>query len=509
MTRRLLLTYLSIAALVLLCLEIPLGFVYSRAERDRMINAAREEAASLSAFAELSLASGREEQDLPRRVTECAERIGGRIAVISRSGSLIAASHPLSEQEARELLGRPDVAAAPNGTGSADLRTSGMGGVQYLSVAAPVGHATPPDAAVRISVPTGTVHGRVHQVWLLLALAGLTVLAVVAGFAFAVARWAARPVRELQRATVRLADGSLPGPVAVTDGPPEIRSLAATFNQTAARLEHLMASQRAFAGEASHQLKTPLAALRLRLDNLEPAVAPSGRASLSAALTETDRLARLVEGLLTMAGLEEKSATRDVVDPQRVCAERHQTWAPVFEQRNVLLALTGERAGPVLVLSGALEQILDNLLSNALRHSPPGSTVTIHLRGCRASERRRAAADGRTSFVDLHVIDQGTGLTEEQRLRAFDRFWRAPDAPKGGTGLGLALVQRLAHAGGGHVVLRAASQGGLDAVVSLPCADPGRPGPGRSPAPPGACRTGGRGIPPPAVTATDDGSAPA
>lgn len=481
MTRRLLLTYLSIAALVLLCLEIPLGFVYSRAERDRMISAAQEEAASLSAFAELSLAAGREDEDLPRRVTECAGRIGGQIAVIDRSGSLIAASHPLSAREARELLERPDVAAALNGTGSADVRTSRIGGMRYLSVAAPVGHATPPEAAVRISVPTDTVHGRVHRVWLLLALAGLAVLAVVAGFAFAVARWAARPVHELQRATVRLADGSLPGPVTVTDGPPEIRSLAATFNQTAARLEHLLASQRAFAAEASHQLKTPLAALRLRLDNLEPAVAPSGRASLTAALTETDRLARLVEGLLAMAGPEERAVTRDVVDPERVCAERHRTWAPVFEQRQVLLVLAGERTGPVLALPGALEQILDNLLSNALSHSPPGSTVTIRLRGRHASERRRAAADGRASFVDLHVIDQGPGMTEEQRLRAFDRFWRAPGAPKGGTGLGLALVQRLAHAGGGHAALRAASPGGLDAVVSLPCA-----GPDRSLSPPSA-----------------------
>jgi signal transduction histidine kinase len=83
--------------------------------------------------------------------------------------------------------------------------------------------------------------------------------------------------------------------------------------------------------------------------------------------------------------------------------------------------------------------------------------------------------------VDLHVTDEGPGMTADQRARAFDRFWRAPGAPKGGTGLGLALVQRLAHASGGEASLRAAATGGLDAVVRLPSAQgptvgPGRPG---------------------------------
>jgi len=163
-TRRLLLTYLSIAVLVLLCLEIPLGYVYSRAERDRMISAAHDEAASLSAFTELSMAVGRESVDLPGRVSECARRIGGQVAVVGRSGTLIATSHSMSEQQRRDLLERPDVAGALGGTGSTDVRVSRIGGVQFLSVAAPVGRETPPAAAVRVLLPTDTVHARVHRV---------------------------------------------------------------------------------------------------------------------------------------------------------------------------------------------------------------------------------------------------------------------------------------------------------------------------------------------------------
>lgn len=116
-------------------------------------------------------------------------------------------------------------------------------------------------------------------------------------------------------------------------------------------------------------------------------------------------------------------------------------------------------------MPGAVEQTLDNLLSNALRATPLGSTVTMDLR-FPAPDRRRHP-HGRPVRIDVHVVDEGPGMTEDQRRRAFDRFWRAPDAPKGGTGLGLSLVQRLAHASGGEATLAAAPGGGLDAGIRL------------------------------------------
>ncbi|WP_327314913.1 sensor histidine kinase [Streptomyces sp. NBC_01235] len=482
MTRRLLLSYLTLAALVLVCLEIPLGFVYSRGERERVINAAKDEAESVSAFASLSISAGRAAQDLPERAAHCAERIGGKVLIVDENGSLLATSHPLTGSEESELASWPGIAAALRGTATADVRTSTIGGVQYLAVATPVRHGVEGQGAVRITVPTRMVSERVHHVWLLLALGGLAALTAVAALGFVIARWTGRPIRELEHATHELAVGGSVAPVAITKGPPEVRSLAATFNRTAARLEHLLASQRAFAGEASHQLKTPLAALRLRLENLENDIALNARGSLTAALTETDRLARMVEGLLAMARLDESAAERETVDLGRVCAERHRAWTPLFEQHGVWLALAGDYAGEVLALPGAVEQILDNLLSNALRVAPPGSTVSIDPRHHtprtpyerRFPHRQPHRAVG-PAWVELHVMDEGPGMTEEQRRRAFDRFWRAPDAPKGGTGLGLALVQRLAHASGGEVNLRQAPRGGLDAVVRLP-AVPARPG---------------------------------
>ncbi|MFE1307773.1 ATP-binding protein [Streptomyces sp. NPDC058755] len=469
MTRRLLLSYLSLAALVLLGLEVPLGFLYSRAERERIVTSANDEAASVASYAELSLAAGRQDA-LVARAVHCAERTGGQVVVLHADGTLLAASHRLSDTEERSLPSRPEVVAALSGRAATDVRTSTIGGVRRLSVAAPVGHPERAQGAVRITLPTQQVHGRVHRVWLGLGLAGLAVLTGVVAVAFAFARWAGRPIRRLEEATHRLADGSRPAFVQVTSGPPEVRSLAIAFNGTAARLEHLLASQRAFAGEASHQLKTPLSALRLRLESLEPDITRRARPGLAAAVTETDRLARLVEGLLAMARLEEDAATPGPVDVGAVCAERHRAWAPLFERGDVSLVLFAGSVGPVLALPGAVEQILDNLLSNALRASPAGSTVTMELR--LHTPARRPFRDSRPCRVDLHVTDEGPGMTTEQRARAFDRFWRAPDAPKGGTGLGLSLVQRLAQAGGGEVTLHPAATGGLDAVVHLPSAEP-------------------------------------
>ncbi|MGW0581825.1 ATP-binding protein, partial [Streptomyces sp. NPDC002920] len=448
MTRRLLLSYLSLAALLLLALEIPLGFVYSRGERERVTNAAKDEAESVSAFASLSVSAGRAAQDLPERAAHCAERIGGKVLIVDLSGAVLASSHPLSEREQRELPSWPGIAAALRGTATADVRTSTIGGVQYLAVATPVMHGAERQGAVRITVPTSMVHERVHHVWLLLVLGGLVTLTAVAVIGFGIARWTGRPIRELEHATHELAVGGTAVPVAITKGPPEVRSLAATFNRTAARLEHLLSSQRAFAGEASHQLKTPLAALRLRLENLENDIALNARGSLTAALTETDRLARMVEALLAMARLDESAAEPERIDLGGLCAERHHAWRPLYERHGVWLALAGDYTGEVLALPGAVEQILDNLLSNALRVSPPGSTVSIDPRHHTPNERRFPHRSTSQTWVELHVMDEGPGMTEEQRRRAFDRFWRAPDAPKGGTGLGLALVQRLAHASG-------------------------------------------------------------
>lgn len=139
---------------------------------------------------------------------------------------------------------------------------------------------------------------RIQIAWIALACIGVGVLLVVTVIAFALARWITRPLDALEQATEQLAGGSLTDPPAADLGPPELRRLAASFNRTATRLQHLLRAQRAFAAEASDQLKSPLTALRLRLETLEFDLALRACGTLDAAIAEIDRLSDMVRGLL-------------------------------------------------------------------------------------------------------------------------------------------------------------------------------------------------------------------
>jgi signal transduction histidine kinase len=135
-------------------------------------------------------------------------------------------------------------------------------------------------------------------------------------------------------------------------------------------------------------------------------------------------------------------------------ADRQAAWAPLAAEQDVELVVQPGPAAPVWAAPGTLEQVLDNLLANALRVAPAGSQVELAVRQV-------------GGWVELHVTDQGPGMPAEQRQRAFDRFWRGPVTDREGTGLGLAIVRQLLEAGGGTAELRPNPGGGLDAVARL------------------------------------------
>ncbi|WP_405877124.1 HAMP domain-containing histidine kinase [Streptomyces sp. NBC_01384] len=448
MTRRLLLSYLSLMLFVLLALEVPFGYVYARGELSRFSHTVGQGAAVLSEVCEDRI-EHRRTADIPALARSYARSTGSRVVITNRDGIVLTDTRTTATTIGRNWSAQPDIASA--------LRSRPASGTIHDSetraeVSTPGTSGGTLRCVVRVICPLTALNERVRDAWLALAGAGLGVLVAVIVIGFSLARWVARPIRALEEATAQLADGRLTDPPDTGRGPPELRRLAASFTRTAARLQHLLRAQEAFASEASHQLKTPLTALRLRLENFEPHLHPRARPSLDAAVGEVERLGRMVQGLLALARLENSAITPESADLDAVVADRAAMWTAFAAEQSVDITVTGPDVGHVWAVPGGLEQIIDNLLSNALRVSSPGSVITL---------TRAHGSDG----PELHVVDQGPGMPETSRHRAFDRFWRACDTNDDGTGLGLPMVQQLTLAAGGEAALHPAPGGGLDAVV--------------------------------------------
>ncbi|MFH8493661.1 sensor histidine kinase [Streptomyces coeruleorubidus] len=311
--------------------------------------------------------------------------------------------------------------------------------------------------AVRIVYSTSEMTDRLWTIWGFRAILAVLVLVVAALLGVGVARRLTRPLRQLNDMASRFSDGDLTARSPVT-GPPETQTLARTLNQGAERLDTLIAAQRIFVADASHQLRTPLTALRLSLDNIADGVDDEFvREDVEQATAEVVRMNRLVNGLLVLARAEAKVTAAEPLPLLDILRERLAVWRPAADERGVTIALRGSIDGRPSVLSspGHLDQMLDNVLSNALEVSPDGGTITVRV-------------DPRDDGVGVSVLDEGPGMSDAEKSRAFDRFWRGQGLTgKGGSGLGLAVVKQLATDDGGTVALTDAPGGGLCVTITL------------------------------------------
>ncbi len=472
MARRLLLSYVSLIAVVLLLLEVPLGITYRDHQLDDLRARVQGDAVALASFAEDGLEADAGASDrLQRLSTQYTERTGGRVVVVDATGQAVFDSAPLADGSLRDFASRPEITAALAGRVSSGTRHSDTLEANLLYVAVPVASSGVVHGVVRVTFPTSAVDERVARNWFTLAVVGALTLVAATVAGFALARWVVGPLQKLDEATTLLGHGALDTRITTTEGPPEVRRLAASVNETAARLEALVGAQEAFVADASHQLRTPLTSLRLRLELLEGSLADIPDAAdelpgVAGALREVARLSRLVDGLLALARAERQgaSATADDVDLGAVLSERAEAWRPVADDEGIDLIVEASIV-PARATPDRLAQVVDNLLANAIEIAPAGSTVTLSaVVGPHGSE--------------LHVADRGPGLPQEERERAFDRFWSGPTGGRrlGGSGLGLAIVRKLVDADGGSVELRARQGGGIDATVVLPPAvEPGPP----------------------------------
>jgi signal transduction histidine kinase len=459
--RRLLVSYLSITAFVLLVLAVPLGVSYSNSVERRLTSDLQHDAFALATRSRAPLADGASVEQthaLEALAARYRDSAGGRVVIVDAAGNSVADSEPDSPV-GRDFSTRPEFARALQGAEVSGTRSSKTLGSDLLFVALPIGSVDGIQGAVRITYPASVIDEQIEHIWLLLAATGGVVLGIVFLASQLLARSVAKPIDDLEAAAVELGGGHLSARAEVPKGPEELRVLAESFNTTAARLEQLVGTQRAFVADASHQLRTPLAAMRLRLENLEPDVHGAAAEDLEGALDEVARLSRLVDGLLALTRAEQSPSSPAPIAVDAVIDGRCDAWDAFAAEKHVRIAADVTGSPAARATPGRLEQVVDNLLNNALEVAPDGSAV-------------RVAAAERGEWVELRVSDEGPGMSAEERACAFDRFWQSGEArkdgrPNGHFGLGLSIVRELVVGDGGDVALEPSAAGGLEVVVRL------------------------------------------
>jgi two-component system, OmpR family, sensor kinase len=309
------------------------------------------------------------------------------------------------------------------------------------------------------------------------AAAGVIAIALLAGIGLPLVRISLSPLARIESTAAAIAAGDLSRRI---DHPPpgtEVGRLAEALNAMLGRIEaayrareegeaHARDSEermRRFVGDASHELRTPLTAVRgLAEFSLQQGDGAS-RAELLRLMAliqqEASRMGRLVEDLLTLAQFDEHPPLdRQLVDLSSLAAEAVQAARLVRPGRRI--ALHADEPVIVLVDGGRIRQVIDNLVGNALQHTPAGSAVTV-------------TVDGRAGQAELTVADDGPGMTAEQAARVFERFYRTDRArgrARGGTGLGLSIAAALTAAHGGTITVDTEPGRGAAFRVWLPLA---------------------------------------
>ena len=272
-------------------------------------------------------------------------------------------------------------------------------------------------------------------------------------------RVALRPWRQVSRETSERGPADMT-PLSYTPPHKELKPLVQSINSLLQRVRDSTSRERSLIADAAHELRTPLAAMRVNVEALKEQSTDEGQRELMGNLLRSnDRAARLVGQLLQLMRSDAVSnnGLPVMLSLDALVQDRLAMIEGLASARGVELELDCEGSVPVLGERESLVSMIDNLINNAIKYSPPDGTVVVQV-----------ACEG-TQAV-LSVADQGPGIPPALRERVFDRFFRNPDQTQSGSGLGLAIVKSVVDRHGGEVVLGEARGGGLMATVRLPLA---------------------------------------
>lgn len=440
--------------LSLVALEVPLALSL----RDRVDAEVRSQAqaqADVLAATAAGLLAPRNRANLRALVATGAETVRGRVIAVDASGRLLADSVP-GTRLAGSYRSRPEVAAALGGHSVQRTRVSRSLRQDLLATAVPIRLGPgAPAGAIRITQSMAAVHRAVRRS--VVGLVGIGVLVLLLGLAAAaiLARQIARPTHRLADTARGVAGGDLTARARV-EGSAEQQGLARAFNEMTGRVQRLLHAQQAFVADASHQLRTPLTGLRLRLEEARDlAPQPAVSAATEAGMREVDRLAQIVDELLVLSRAGERELPGERLSLATAAERARERWTRRAAQRGqrILIECDQPTTSSVWCARADLDRILDLLVENALCYSPPHSTV------------RLTVSDG-----TIAVIDEGPGLAPGEEDVVFERFHRGSAGRNGppGTGLGLPIARELAREWDAELALVAGSHRGARAELRFP-----------------------------------------
>jgi hypothetical protein len=377
--------------------------------------------------------------------------------VISPSGALTEASEGTG---GRPLLSPAELARARRGR-VAVTKALGIGEVRLLAL--PVPDSGSPSAVVVVGTTREVSAVATARVRTAVVVGGPVAAALGGLGAWLVAGAVLRPVERMRAQAAEISAGDSTARLPVPARRDEIAKLGETVNGLLARLQEALTKQRRFVADAGHELRTPLTVLRAELELAARPDRSKGSllAAVRSAAAETDRLIRLAEDLLRLAQMDDAQfpLKREPLALESVVQGAVDARVATANSRGVAFAtdlahtrVAGDR--------DRLRQVIDNLLDNAVRHSPDNGTVTVTL----------TSAPDSPGVVTLSVADQGPGFPSDFLARAFDRFTRGDEARSDdeGTGLGLAIAASLAAAHDGTVSAANRPEGGAVVRVELP-----------------------------------------
>ncbi|MFI7441270.1 ATP-binding protein [Nonomuraea indica] len=424
MRRRLLTSTLVVAVIAVLLLGVPLGIVVSRLIVDEAAQELRAEATRLVGEVEYARI-----QETPLDPQQLEQKYPGRhIQIYERANppkaTIVGMAPPTGQQMAED-------AQSENGI------------------------------YVRVSRDRDQIEHDVRARLLLIVALAVAALAVAVGLAIVQSRRLTLPLQDLAKIAERLGSGDA-RPSRHRYGIPELDQVAEVLDRSATRISDLLTREREFATDASHQLRTPLTGLTMRLEEIVAACdhPDTVREEGEAAIVQAERLTAVIDELLA-AARRQRHAQAEPVAIDEVLIQQITEWEPVFRGGDRTLLLEGSRGLKALATTGGFGQVIATLLENSLRHGAGTVTVTT--------------TQGDT-YIVVEVTDEGPGIADDIAPKVFERNVSGG----GGTGLGLTLARALAAADGGRlelvrrrpatfaIFLRPADENGRNRVVTGP-----------------------------------------